>query len=1036
MNSPTADLACPVLEHFVQGPDSGRFEFFLFADGPSDVSYPSAKRIVQLFEGRLELFTPDMSSETKHTTIIDKELHALVTLTGWTHGHIAEVIAAVGSGSWPVVVFNWLGWAGPFMCMREAVHFTIVGSHALSPRLKSEWEPYRERLAVVSCYQPAQGRQSHPKTDSKCTRTDFNLPAAEEHFIFFYAGSINRILEDIFYMWLGIVDRVVGSCLLLLNRPKGMRTRIKKWLLKYIATANPNFDPSRVLFRPFQSKGHYYRLIQAVVEDGAGAGLDSVEPVGLHTSAGDVFANGGTVLTYLCDNGFQQRIVYELHSELGTCGPCVARSRAEFSDLCIRYALDKPLQRAMRRYLLRVNEERVQGAKLARQLLQVFDKGFAMFMEADRDYKKLQDFSVTDGLPPIQPFAESPEFAPLAAAALGPDAAKRNELLAQMRAPEADLPLDARMEPHVLKIMEELQRKGLSLQSVIGAGGFSITISAIAEQNINLSVPAGTNIALKVSREAVSVDHIKNHSLARECINTILLEKRLERKEWSDIISAPVFLWHTAKTGRCFWGHTQADEAGLCLIFACVELIDKCFGGVIKPFGEQWMQQGVLGEGYQDMVLRPTFQTMFELQQTAGLAVMDFKPANVGRRANGRCVLWDLGHSVVYPLQTDSERQTNELPVALTRNATLAINADGQTVKAKGRRLLGSKDASSSLCLVSNLQASRYCRALTEQGKGWGRVAGGTFGYSDQERKGQTLTSEEAYAYDMFAGGRSVLKLMTHKPKQERLQDWEHRARQAASAGPAGIRRMLENAVDPCARITQGINVNRLANLIAGTLNPDPKARMGAQEAMLHAANTLPFLSPEHSLALENGTGIVMTGGPVESLAVPYRKFPALKGTSLPIIALLLQEGMGMGAQLRGRALKRGEVAALYGGEYIPKTDTGRLRRAFPSRYGVSVIGVDGFEAFVCDAAQTPKRPFKWFIDNSVAGPFMNGRDGVGFDINCDLDRTSAWLDGEGGVWFVLKANRDIAAGEWLMWKYNWKAGAGIAIPGLMFAFD
>jgi hypothetical protein len=36
----------------------------------------------------------------------------------------------------------------------------------------------------------------------------------------------------------------------------------------------------------------------------------------------------------------------------------------------------------------------------------------------------------------------------------------------------------------------------------------------------------------------------------------------------------------------------------------------------------------------------------------------------------------------------------------------------------------------------------------------------------------------------------------------------------------------------------------------------------------------------------------------------------------------------------------------------------------------------------------------------------------------------------------VLKANRDIAAGEWLMWKYNWKAGAGIAIPGLMFAFD
>ena len=96
----------------------------------------------------------------------------------------------------------------------------------------------------------------------------------------------------------------------------------------------------------------------------------------------------------------------------------------------------------------------------------------------------------------------------------------------------------------------------------------------------------------------------------------------------------------------------------------------------------------------------------------------------------------------------------------------------------------------------------------------------------------------------------------------------------------------------------------------------------------------------------------------------------------------------------------------------------------------------NGFEAFICDAAQTPKRPFKWFIDNRNAGPFMNGRDGVGFDVNCDLDRTSAWLDDAEGVWFVIKANRDIAPGEWLMWKYNWMAGAGIAIPGLMFAFD
>jgi hypothetical protein len=132
-----------------------------------------------------------------------------------------------------------------------------------------------------------------------------------------------------------------------------MRTRIKNWIRKYIATANPYFDPSRVLLRPFRNKVHFCGLIRAILEDGAGACLDSVEPIALHTSADDIFGNGGAVLTYLCDNSFQQRIVYELLFEYGTNEHCAAKSRSEFPDLCVRYALDKPLQRAMRNLKLR-----------------------------------------------------------------------------------------------------------------------------------------------------------------------------------------------------------------------------------------------------------------------------------------------------------------------------------------------------------------------------------------------------------------------------------------------------------------------------------------------------------------------------------------------------------------------------------------------------------------------------------------------------------------------------------------------------------
>ena len=66
----------------------------------------------------------------------------------------------------------------------------------------------------------------------------------------------------------------------------------------------------------------------------------------------------------------------------------------------------------------------------------------------------------------------------------------------------------------------------------------------------------------------------------------------------------------------------------------------------------------------------------------------------------------------------------------------------------------------------------------------------------------------------------------------------------------------------------------------------------------------------------------------------------------------------------------------------------------------------------------------------------MNGRNGEGLDINCNLDRNSAWQDGNGDVFFVLTANKDIEEGEWLMWKYDWQSGSGVAMQGLTFSFD
>ena len=1038
MNSPTADLVHPVLEYWRTCKAAERYEFFLFADGPVDDTHPTASAIANLFEGRLVLFDETMTPRTKYSMFDETNLHVLVTLTGWTHGHIAEVIAALGRGPSPVAVFNWLGFAAPLMYMPEAVHWTIVGSHALSSRQKLESAALRERVAVVSCYQPSQGHLSHPNHSRTWTRKHFNLPSSDDHFIYFFPASTNRLVEEILIMWLEIVSRVEGSCLLLLSKPHGMRRRIKHWIRKYIATVKPNFNPHRVLWRPFQSKTHFCGLIQATVENGAGACLDSVKPIGLHTSAGDAFGNGAVVLSWSCDEGFQTRVAAELAADLGLFDQLVAPSCAEFPALAVRFAQNRPLQRAMQKYVRQAWAKRVEEALLARQVLQVLEEGVTMFVNAGRDYKKLQDIDVTQGLPPVQLFAASPEYEAVAAAEAGPEATKRKELLAQMRA--ADLPLQERMGTHALKILEEHQRKGLTLHSVVGAGAFSIVISATAEQTINAFVPKGTRVALKLSREGVSADHVRNCSLAREAMNTTLLETRLQHKEFGDIIPEPVYVWDSRKAGRCFFGHTPPDEAGQCMVFECVELIDECFGDVIKRYGEEWRQNGVLDESFQYMVLRPMFQLAHELRQTAGLAVMDFKPANVGRRENGRLAVWDLGSAIVLPLPRDNERRANSLPVHLSQNLP-----EGQIVppeKAQGRKLQGTRDPSSCLLVISNQKVSDYCVALTEKGRGLGRIGGATMGYADQAfrfGKGQRIEPDEAYPYDMFALGRTVSKLLRYIRRKQSLEDWDRSACQAAREGPEGIKRLMLDAVDPRARdqMTQHITVERVSSLLAAVLNPDPKARMGAQNAMLHPANTLPFFSPQHSLALVDGQGIAMAGGPVESLPVPFRTHPGLKGVTLPPVDLMPQPDMGTGVKLR-RFLRKGWVAAVYGGEFIPGVDTGRLRSVYASRFMVTVRSAANIpeDVFICDAAPNAERPVVWFIDNNVAGPFMNGRDGDGPDVNCTLDRHSAWKDEAGRVWFLLRANRDISEGEWLMWKYDWRAGAGLSGQGAAYTFD
>ena len=152
------------------------------------------------------------------------------------------------------------------MYMPEAVHYAIAAQLALSPRQRSERGDMRERIAQLSCYQPYQGHPSHRCTDRALTRKDFNLPSSEESFIYCFDATTNRIDKNVLFSWLRIVFRVHGSVLLLLHKPMYMRSRIMRWTQEFIETVEPDFDPTKVIFRPLQNKAYFWALLRLVRE--------------------------------------------------------------------------------------------------------------------------------------------------------------------------------------------------------------------------------------------------------------------------------------------------------------------------------------------------------------------------------------------------------------------------------------------------------------------------------------------------------------------------------------------------------------------------------------------------------------------------------------------------------------------------------------------------------------------------------------------------------------------------------------------------
>jgi hypothetical protein len=74
-------------------------------------------------------------------------------------------------------------------------------------------------------------------------------------------------------------------------------------------------------------------------------------------------------------------------------------------------------------------------------------------------------------------------------------------------------------------------------------------------------------------------------------------------------------------------------------------------------------------------------------------------------------------------------------------------------------------------------------------------------------------------------------------------------------------------------------------------------------------------------------------------------------------------------------------------------------------------------------------QPVQWFLESNVMGPFLSGA--VGNETMCNVlfARRDYFRSNDGILYTVMYASREIAAGEFLQWRYDPRRGAGESIP-------
>ena len=873
----------------------------------------------------------------------------------------------------------------------------------------------------------------------KKDRAHWGLPA--DKFILFVAGTTNR-LDFMRYpahpLW-EMARRIPRGIVLFLDKPEGSQSYIRLSLAEYNAGQEDRHkvNPSRLCFLPWMhDKGDFWELLEAVGhEGGRGATVCPFGSMSLHTGAGDAFVMCVPHFTCSYPAGtMQQRVASEIVTAAGFQSQCVGATLDETVEKVVTYAHNGVLQDWMIETMKQNREEKVGFYDVMRGprfLAYAVERAYAQKAAvASGDREKIEDFTI-----PLEAGAMD---------ALGPDVDVSGKS-------QIKLLIDAGMPVELLEVtagmLAAMEMQGCTLLKHEGSGAFTIAILARFDREETAAV-------IKISKTGVFPAQMHNTPLFREAKCQGEWHNAMRKHRFVGLIPKPLAVLE----GEVFFGHSLPNAEGHVVPFLICEYIPNSFSDVAKRHRENWQASRLLEDSFRVDVLQPVSLGLFWLQHNDRMMVIarDLKPDNVRFRDDGTMAVVDLGSSATFSVA--GKNFGPRRLVSIVERQPTEVHPGGQRRGSgllKGQSRLGQKYVGIPYSAVEN-----FCKRVGDRGLA---VIGGTtraFEESDkdgklkqQERQGR-LTHQRVLPRfnakvgcwrDSFAFFRMVLHDLTRQDR-ESIVDWSTKADEAARQGVDGIKKMLLGA-GRGGPPQQPQAFERLADFLHRGLCPrnvcingHQTERMGIMGAVTHAFTTLAILTPDQERQFISPRGLPFPHGPVTknwpagflaSMSAAERN--KVEKAVIPELSYAKQAGMD-GGVLALQDVPGNALLGVYVGSKVRNHNCGTVydNPEFPSRFKVTGQGAlkictqIGETKFTCDAQGDLERDFQWCLVINNSGPFMNAAESQK-SANCSVDRHSAWYDEETGLIWMLVWSRPagIKKGEYCLWFYNYKAGAG-----------